>query len=141
MSRLQTPVAAELRSIRMHIDADARLAAAAGGAARYFAEAAGLQNGAATDLQSAVVTACEEAFESANENQPGLDVTLTWLADRIEVAVSRKGAPVPGPHQSTGSRSAVAQALAGVDDVQHEHRDGVVVTRLTKFINQSAVSR
>ena len=141
MSGLQTPVAAELRSIQMHIDADARLAAAAGGAARYFAEAAGLQNGAASDLQSAVVTACEEAFESANENQPGLDVTLTWLVDRIEVAVSHRGGPVPGPHPSTGSPRAVAHPLEGVDEVQHENRDGVVVTRLTKFINQSAATR
>src|SRR5690349_17408172 len=39
---LPTPVSAELQNIRMQIDVDARLAAAAGGAARYFADAAGL---------------------------------------------------------------------------------------------------
>ena len=39
-------------------DPDVRLVAAAGGVARYFADAAGLDSAAVTDLQSATITVC-----------------------------------------------------------------------------------
>jgi hypothetical protein len=118
----------------MHIDADARLAAAAGGAARYFADAAGLEKDAVSNLQAAVILACAEAFEDTGKSKDnaGLEVTLTWRVDRIEVAVAHKGAPVP---------ATPVHALQGIDEVEREARDGVVVTRLTKFIKQGAASR
>lgn len=128
----QTPVNAELRTIRLHIDADARLAAAAGGAARYFADAAGLEHDAVSQLQTAVVAACEEAFEDIGAEPASLDVTLTWRVDRIEVAVSHKGARVP---------AAAVHVLEGIDEIEREARDGMVVTRLIKFIKQGAASR
>ena len=121
--------------IQLHLDADARLAAAAGGAARYFADAAGLSHDAISHLQSAVVLVCESVFDDVTNDQPGLDVTLTWLVDRIEVAVSHKRA------RASGEASPAAHPVEGVDDVQREMRDGVVVMRLTKFIKQGAASR
>ena len=125
----------------MQIDVDVRLAAAAGGAARYFADAAGLGQDAVSRLQAAVIAACEEAFHELSVGQIKLDVTLTRWVDRIEVSVAHKGAAAPsmGGNERTGS--AGAEVLEGVDDVQHETHGGVVVTRLTKFIKQGAASR
>lgn len=82
----------------MQIDADARLAAAAGGAARYLADAAGLQDEAISQLQSATVAACQEAFKHLTPEHPRLEVILTRFADRIEVALAQEGdtePPVP----------------------------------------------
>jgi hypothetical protein len=141
-----TPVATEAKSIHMQIEADARLAAAAGGAARYFADAAGLEGPAITDWQTAVVAACKEAFGHLTQEHPRLDVSFTRLADRLEVALSREGdtspavgldslaglAPQSGnPQGNPHGRSPV---LGGVDRVQYETIDGVAVTRLTKYI-------
>jgi hypothetical protein len=141
MFLLQTPVIAELRSIRMQLDVDVRLAAAAGGAARYFADAAGLGHDAVSHLQMAVIAACEEAFHEVSGDQATLDVTLVWLVDRIEVSVSHQGAAPLSTSRDQGPNAAEADILEGVDDVQHETRDGIVVTRLTKFIKQGAASR
>jgi hypothetical protein len=130
----------------MQIEADPRLAAAAGGAARYFADAAGLEAPAIADWQTAIVAACEEAFQHLTPEHPRLNVTLTRLADRLEVALSREGemAPAVGlatlagiaPHgQHVQARQAgKSLVLGGVDRVQYETHSGVAVTRLTKFI-------
>jgi hypothetical protein len=130
----------------MQIEADSRLAAAAGGAARYFADAAGLEGAAMTDWQSAIVAACEEAFEHLTHEHPRLDVSFTRLTDRLEVALSREGDTSPAigldslvglapqssdPEEKTRRTSPV---LGGVDRVQYESKDGVAVTRLTKYI-------
>jgi hypothetical protein len=130
----------------MQIEADARLAAAAGGAARYFADAAGLEGSALADWQTAIVAACKEAFEHLTREHPRLDVSFTWLTDRLEVALSREGDTSPAvgldslaglgprsgkPEESLHTNSPV---LDGVDRVQYETRDGVAVTRLTKYI-------
>ena len=141
----RTLVATEAKSIQMQIEADARLAAAAGGAARYFADAAGLEGSAIAEWQTAIVAACKEAFEHLTREHPRLDVSFTRLSDRLEVALSREGdtspaigldslaglAPQSGSPQGTAPRSPV---LGGVDRVQYETRDGVAVTRLTKYI-------
>ena len=121
----------------MQIEADPRLAAAAGGAARYFADAAGLEAPAIADWQTAIVAACEEAFQHLTPEHPRLNVTLTRLADRLEVALSREGemAPAVGlatlaglaPHgQHVQARQAgKSLVLGGVDRVQYEtHKDG-----------------
>src|SRR5256885_5285224 len=147
-SRLPTSVATEPKSIRMQIDADARLAAAAGGAARYLADAAGLEDAAIAHLQIAIVAACEEALGHLTGNHH-LDVTFTRLADRIEVALSLEGetAPAvgldtlagfsPGTDRGTGKDQRKATVLEGVDRVQYETRAGVGVTRLTKYTGQT----
>jgi hypothetical protein len=130
----------------MQIEADPRLAAAAGGAARYFADAAGLEAPAIVDWQAAIVAACNEAFEHLTRDHPRLDVMLTRLADRIEVAFSREGDTTPALGLDTlaglapqsgsapGKKHGGSLVLGGVDRVQYEIRGGVAVTRLTKYI-------
>jgi hypothetical protein len=125
------------------------LAAAVGGAARCLADAAGLESEAIVQLQSAVVAACQEAFEHLTEDYPNLDVTLTRLPDRIEVALSHQGESSPAVGLDTiagfaapaDGMSGVPSVLGGVDRVQYETQDGVAVTRLTKYISQGAPSR
>jgi hypothetical protein len=137
---------AEAKSIQMQIEADPRLAAAAGGAARYFADAAGLEVPAITDWQTAIVAACNEAFEHLTGDHPRLQVTLARMTDRLEVALSREGDPSPavgldmlaGLVQQSGSAPGKAYGgslvMGGVDRVQYETHSGVAVTRLTKYI-------
>jgi hypothetical protein len=130
----------------MQIEADPRLAAAAGGAARYFADAAGLEAPAIAEWQTAIVAACNEAFEHLTSEHPRLDVTFARLTDRLEVALSREGDTSPAigldtlaglaPHGSGAqpSRPGKSLVLGGVDRVQYETQGGVAVTRLTKYI-------
>jgi hypothetical protein len=125
----------------MQIDVDMRLAAAAGGAARYFADAAGLGEDAVAHMQAAVVAACEKAFHELGSSPATLDVTLTRLVDRIEVSVAHKGGPPPNVGRTAPAGAAAPEALDGVDEVQQESHDGIFVTRLTKFIKQGAASR
>ena len=136
-------VATEAQSIQMQIEADARLAAAAGGAARYFADAAGFESSAIADWQAAVVAACQEAFEHLTREHPRLSVKLSRWTDRLEVALSSEGDTAPaigldslagfGPH-GTGTQEGKPQVLGGVDRVQYETHGRVAITRLTKFI-------
>ena len=129
--------------------ADPRLAAAVGGAARCLADAAGMENEALSHLQSAIVAACQEAFEHLTAEHPHLDVTLTRLPDRIEVALSHQGETSPAVGLDTiagfaaqvGDTSGGPAVLGGVDRVQYEAQGGVAVTRLTKYIGQGAPSR
>jgi hypothetical protein len=139
-------VAAEAKSIYMQLEADMRLAAAAGGAARYFADAAGLGAPAISEWQAAILAACKEAFAHLTREHPRLDVTLSRLADRLEVALSCAGdsAPAVGLNTPAGfapedadvqaAHSGKSPVLGGVDRVQYETRNGVTVTRLTKYI-------
>jgi hypothetical protein len=130
----------------MQIEADPRLAVAAGAAARYFADAAGLEGPAIDDWQTAIVAACTEAFEHLTHEHPRLNVTLTRLADRLEVALSREGQTAPSiglatlaglaPQSGAAPRKERGGSviLGGVDRVQYETQGGVAVTRLTKYI-------
>jgi hypothetical protein len=139
-------VAAELESLHMQIDADARLAAAAGGVARYLADAAGLEHDPIARLQSAVIAACSEAFDHVTPDRPGLQITFTRFSDRIEVAVSRRGEDSPAVGLDTiagfaaeaGGAGSSQVVFAGFDRVQHEMRGGEAVTRLTKYIGRVA---
>jgi hypothetical protein len=76
----------------MLIDPDVRLAAAAGGAARYLADAAGLDNGAVSALQTETVAACSKSLQQLAERNQRVEVTVTRSPDRIEVVVNRPGA-------------------------------------------------
>jgi hypothetical protein len=124
--RSQTPVGTETKRICLQIDPDPRLAAAAGGAARYLGDAAGLENPGLAQLQAATVAACNEAFRQIHGNHQHLEVTLTRFADRIEVALSREG-----------GEAASQQAPEGIDKVQFEKQGNCAVTRLTKYLTPS----
>jgi hypothetical protein len=136
-----TTVNAESKGIELLIDADVRLAAAAGGAARFYAEAAGLTSDEAADLQKSIVAACEEAFEHLSGVHPHLTVTLTRYRDRIEVAMAHEGSaePAVGLDRIAGFASHVGGSggLGGVDRVQYEAHDGLAVTRLTKYLGHA----
>jgi len=137
-------VAAELKSLLLHIEADARLAAAAGGVVRYLADAAGFESGAIARLQSAVIAACSEAFEHLTADHPQLQVTFTRFSDRMEVALSHQGEDSPavgldtiaGLAAQVGGTGSIQVVLAGFDRVQYETHGGEAVTRLTKYIGQ-----
>jgi anti-sigma regulatory factor (Ser/Thr protein kinase) len=140
-------VATEPKNLHMCIDADARLAAAAGGVARFLADAAGLEGEAVARLQSAVIEACVEAFEHLAGNHPHLEIDFARLSDRLEVSLSHEDTgPAIGMHTITGFASKQVDgtensgALAGVDRVQHETHGKEIVTRLTKYLGQVAPS-
>ncbi len=134
-------VSAEVKNIQLQIDADARLAAAAGGAARYFGESAGLTGEEVVELQKAIVAACEEAFEQMTGERAHLTVTLTRYPDRIEVAIYHEGGvePAVGLDRIAGFVSQVggSSGLGGVDRVQYESHEGLAVTRLTKYVGHA----
>ena len=134
-------VSAEFKGIQLQIDPDARLAAAAGGAARYFAETAGLMSDAVSELQKSVVAACEEAFGHLIGTRPHLLVTLALYTDRIEIAMSHEGEaePAVGLDRIAGFASQLGGSggRGGVDRVQYEAHNGLAVTRLTKYLGHA----
>jgi len=145
-SRLPAAVATEPKSFRVQIDPDARLAAAVGGAARYLADAAGMENGKVAQLRFSVAAACIEVFQYLTVDHPHLQVTLTRFSDRIEVALSHQGdaSRAVGRDSSAGFAArpdggeARANPFAGFDRVQYETQGGETVTRLTKYIGKAA---
>ena len=133
-------MSAEVKSIQLQTDADPRLAAAVGGAARYFAESAGLTSGEVRELEKSVVAACEAAFEHLTGQHPHLTVTLTRYADRIEVAMAHEGGgePAVGLDRVAGFANQLGSGgLGGVDRVQYEAHEGLAVTRLTKYLGHA----
>lgn len=137
------PVITETFCTQIQLDADVRLAAAVGGAARFLGDAAGLSSEAAADLQSVIIAVCEEAFEHLNALHAHLDVRLTRCADRIEIALSREGDTSPAmgldaiagfTNPASASKGAATSVFRGIDRVQYESRGGTAVTRLTKYI-------
>jgi hypothetical protein len=137
-------VSAEAKGIDLQIDADPRLAAAAGGAARFLAEAAGLTNEEASELQKSIVAACQESFEHLTGNSPHLTVTFTRYADRLEIAIAHpgSGAPAVGLDRIAGFADQLGGSggLSGIDRVQYETRDGFAITRLTKYLGPGPAS-
>lgn len=124
------------------MDADARLAAAAGGVARYIADAAGIENDDLTQFQRATVSACKEAFEYLSPAHPHLAVTVSRFTDRIEVAVAHEGETAPAigldtiaGFASQSGDSSAPRILRGVDRVQYETQGASAVTRLTKYLH------
>jgi hypothetical protein len=139
-------VATELQSFRVQIDADARLAAAVGGVARFLGDTARLEETATAQLQSSVVAACIEVFQYLTGMHPHLRVTLARFSDRIEVALSHHGDASPalgldsiaGLASQAGGRKGGANPFVGVDRVQFETHGGEAVTRLTKYIGKAS---
>jgi len=137
-------VAIEQNTFRVLLDADPRLAAAAGGVVRYLADAAGLENGAIAGMQSAVIAACSEAFEHLTAENPRLEITFTGLPDRIEVALIHRGEGSPAVGLDTiagfaariGGTDSSPGIFAGFDRVQYETCGGEAITRLTKYFGK-----
>jgi hypothetical protein len=146
MSPLRTAVATEANRIQLKMDADARLAAAAGGVARCFGDAAGLEDASLSQLQSTVIAACREEFRHLDAAHPHLEVTLTRFTDRIEVTLAHEGESSPplgldavvGFAPQMGQNSGGPRALEGVDRVQFETRGRFAIMRLTKFLHSPA---
>jgi hypothetical protein len=80
-----------LSGATLRFNADPRLAAAAGGVARYFADAAGMDADAIAKLQADTLEACKAAFTQMSSNEAQLSVEVTRFADRIEVAFAPQG--------------------------------------------------
>ncbi|HEV1993149.1 MAG TPA: hypothetical protein VGR03_02350 [Candidatus Acidoferrum sp.] len=141
-------MATEPKTFRLLLDADARLAAAAGGVVRHLADVAGLESDAIARLQSAVIAACSEAFEHLTADHPRLEITFTRLSDRIEVALSHRGEGFPAVGLDTiagfaaqvGGTESNPGVFAVFDRVQYETHGGEALTRLTKYIGQVAPS-
>jgi hypothetical protein len=134
-------VSADAKGIELIIDADERLAAAAGGAARFLGEAAGLTSEETVELQKAIVAACKEAFEHLTGEHRQLKINFLRYPDRIEVAMVHEGGtePAVGLDRIAGFASQVGSGggLGGVDRVQYESRNGFAVTRLTKYLGRA----
>lgn len=132
----------DCKVIELLIDADPRLAAAAGGAARNLAESAGIPSEAALELQNSIVAACREAFRHLSDMDPHLVVTLSLFADRIEIAMTHAGnaEPAVGLDRIAGFAGQIggSSGLGGVDRVQYESRDGLAITRLTKYLGHAS---
>ena len=147
MLRWLRAVGTEPKNLHMCIDADARFAAAAGGVARFLADAAGLEGYAVAQLQSAVIEACLEAFGHLVGNHPHLEIDFARFSDRLEVSLSHEDAgPIVDMHTITGFSAKTLEPSgnpgtpAGVDRVQHETHGKEIVTRLTKYLGQVAPS-
>jgi hypothetical protein len=125
--RSPIPVKTELHSFLLRIDVDARLAAAAGGAARYLADSAGLSTDATSQLQNSVIAACQAEFQKLTQVDGCVEITLKRFVDRLEIALAHPGG------SSTQDNPAIS---AGVDTIHHESRDGQSITRLTKFLSR-----
>jgi hypothetical protein len=141
-------VALEPQTFRLLLDADARLAAAAGGVVRYLADVAGFENDAIARLQSAVIAACAQVFEQLTADHPRLEITFTRLSDRIEVALAPRGdgLPVLGLNTAAfvpggGGTGSPRRAFAGFDRTQYGTQNGEAVTRLTKYIGPGNIDQ
>jgi hypothetical protein len=136
-----TTVTAECKNLELRIDADSRLAAAAAGVAHFLASSAGLSDESAKELQKSVLAACLEAFENLPGEHPALNVIFSWYTeDRIEVALeSGSAGPAIGLDRIVGFAGQLGSAtpFSGIDRVQYEARDGVAVTRLTKYLGHA----
>jgi hypothetical protein len=107
------------------MDPDERLVAAVGGAARYFADAAGLGNEVILQFAASVVAACKHCFQCHPSAMP-CGVTLRRSLDRLEVEVALPGTEPP-PDQKP--------SWEGIDEVQCESQEHAAVLRLTKYVS------
>lgn len=135
---------ADFHVFQLQIDPDTRLAAAAGGVARFVGEAAGLSSEASTDLQKSVAAVCVQAFSGLSDERSHLTVTVERFPDRIEVAVAKQGDPSPavGLDQIAGLAGEPGHVtkLTGVDRIQYEARQGQGVTRLIKYLGDAPLA-
>jgi len=96
-------VNAEPKRILLRMDSDPRFAAAAGGAVRFLAEAAGMPEEVCKEFQEAMVRACTTTFDARPKEPHTLELLL--FGDRLEVAIDADA----GSHAIRLSRSVVPQ--------------------------------
>jgi hypothetical protein len=118
-------VADTRHQIVVRLDPDDRLVAAVGGAARYLADAAGLENKAILQFQASVVAACRHCFHCHTSDQP-CGITLRRAPDRLEVEVALPGTEPPPPEEKP--------SWEGIDEVHCETRPRAALLRLTKYV-------
>ena len=116
-------MATHSQKILLQMDADDRLAAAAGGAARYMADSAGMENSEILGLQEAVVTACKFCFK-CHSAATSCDIAMQRLTDRIEIELS-----FPGKQSPEGKEK---PAIPGVDEIVCEFLEDSSRMRLIK---------
>jgi len=81
----RTLVATDPKRIELHLDADPRFAAAAGGTVRCLAEFAGMPEEVCREFQEATIRACLEAFELRPTSSHV--IVFCRFDDRVEVVV------------------------------------------------------
>src|ERR1700686_2331126 len=111
------------QTITLRLDPDDRLAAAIGGAIRYLADTAGLENESILQLQTSVLAACKQFFDAANGPAP-CEARIRRLDDRLEVELK-----VPSSALEQGANKL---SWPGVDEVLAETTGDVSLLRLTK---------
>jgi hypothetical protein len=125
-------VTADPKKIHIQLDADARLAAGAGGAVRFIAESAGLESKEAGEFQGAAVAVFETALSHVTPTHPHVDVYVVQFNDRLEVTLSQEGNATSRSMEAFGPRS--GSAPRGVDEIKYGHEGNVSITRLTKYL-------
>jgi hypothetical protein len=111
--------------ISVRMDHDDRLVAAVGGAARYLADVAGLDNDVILQFQDSVLSACRFCFECDHSSER-CAIILRRSEDRIEVEVSLGVAQGPPPEKPS---------WRGIDEVHCEAGLNTSMLRLTKFVS------
>lgn len=111
------------QTIILHLDPDDRLAAAIGGAIRYYADNAGLENDSILQLQSSVLAACKQFFDACHGPAP-CDVSIRRLDDRLEVELQAEGTALEQGNDKF--------SWPGIDEVHAETIADVSRLRLTK---------
>ncbi|HEY1469768.1 MAG TPA: hypothetical protein VGF61_12050 [Candidatus Acidoferrum sp.] len=117
------------QTILLQMDADVRLAAAAGGVARYFADNAGLGNEAILNLQESVMLACKHCFH-CHTSATSCEITLLRYEDRLEIDLAVPGKERPQENQEL--------TLPGVDEVHREFMEDSARLRLIKFLGNGS---
>jgi hypothetical protein len=117
------------QTILLQMDADVRLAAAAGGVARYFADNAGLANEAILNLQESVMLACKHCFH-CHSSATSCEITLLRYEDRLEIDLAVPGKETPEDQQEL--------MLPGVDEVHREFLGNSARMRLIKFLGNGS---
>ena len=117
------------QTILLQMDADVRLAAAAGGVARYFADNAGLANEAILNLQESVMLACKRCFHCHN-SATSCEITLLRYEDRLEINLVVPATETPKENEEL--------MLPGVDEVHCEILEHSARLRLIKFLGNGS---
>lgn len=117
------------QKIHLQMDADLRLAAAAGGVARYFADNAGMENEAILNLQAAVMSACKHCFR-CHSSAASCEIDLLRFEDRLEIDLS-----FPGKESPEGREKPV---LPGVDEVHCDFLENSARLRLVKYLGNGS---
>jgi hypothetical protein len=117
------------QTILLQMDADVRLAAAAGGVARYFADNAGLANEAILDLQQSVMLACKHCFH-CHSSAASCEITLLRYEDRLEIDLAVPATERPKEKQEL--------MFPGIDEVHCEFLENSARMRLVKFLGNGS---